>query len=186
VTSKLVSLRFLAAVVGGVLSAGGVAAAATGTLPLPRHDGPVLAAADPTTVPTSVPATVPSTDPTSTPTSTPTTVPPTSVPTTSTTLAPAAAPTGIDCPADVANHGAYVSSVARDRSLHGRDHGAAVSEAARSDCGRAVPSAPSTATTEPPTTLDGSGADVTGGAGHHGAASSNHAATARAGGHGRG
>jgi hypothetical protein len=40
------------------------------------------------------------------------------------------------CPADVKNHGAYVSSVARDKSVTGRDHGKLVSEAAHSDCGK--------------------------------------------------
>jgi hypothetical protein len=40
------------------------------------------------------------------------------------------------CPADVKNHGAYVSSVARDKSALGRDHGARVSAAAKSDCGK--------------------------------------------------
>ena len=42
-----------------------------------------------------------------------------------------------DCPADVKNHGAYVSSVARS-AAHGKDgdHGKAVSAAAKSDCGK--------------------------------------------------
>lgn len=40
------------------------------------------------------------------------------------------------CPADAKNHGAYVSSVAEDRSAGGREHGARVSAAARSDCGK--------------------------------------------------
>lgn len=41
-----------------------------------------------------------------------------------------------ECPADVKNHGQYVSSVARDRSVSGREHGARVSAAAQSDCGK--------------------------------------------------
>ena len=40
------------------------------------------------------------------------------------------------CPTDVKNHGAYVSSVAHDKSLKGRAHGQAVSAAAHSDCGK--------------------------------------------------
>jgi len=40
------------------------------------------------------------------------------------------------CPADVRNHGAYVSSVARDHSDAGAAHGARVSAAAHSDCGK--------------------------------------------------
>jgi hypothetical protein len=41
-----------------------------------------------------------------------------------------------ECPADVKNHGAYVSSVARDKTTSGREHGARVSAAAKSDCGK--------------------------------------------------
>src|SRR4051812_15399346 len=46
-------------------------------------------------------------------------------------------PAPADCPADVKNHGAYVSSVARS-AAHGKDgdHGKAVSAAAKSDCGK--------------------------------------------------
>src|SRR3954453_18631252 len=46
-------------------------------------------------------------------------------------------PAPADCPADVKNHGAYVSSVARS-AAHGRDgdDGKAVSAAAKSDCGK--------------------------------------------------
>ena len=41
-----------------------------------------------------------------------------------------------DCPADVKNHGAYVSSVARGAPKgKGADHGSWVSQAAKSDCG---------------------------------------------------
>jgi outer membrane biosynthesis protein TonB len=40
------------------------------------------------------------------------------------------------CPAKARNHGAYVSSVARDTSVTGQEHGARVSAAARSDCGK--------------------------------------------------
>src|SRR3954464_3163568 len=46
-------------------------------------------------------------------------------------------PAPADCPADVKNHGAYVSSVARS-AAHGKDgdHGKAVSAGAKSDCGK--------------------------------------------------
>ncbi len=40
------------------------------------------------------------------------------------------------CPADVRNHGAYVSSVARDPANAGPQHGAIVAAAAQSDCGK--------------------------------------------------
>ncbi|MEP6696033.1 MAG: hypothetical protein ABJA34_04040 [Pseudonocardiales bacterium] len=40
------------------------------------------------------------------------------------------------CPADVRNHGAYISSVARDRSGTSAEHESRVSAAAHSDCGR--------------------------------------------------
>jgi hypothetical protein len=46
-------------------------------------------------------------------------------------------PTGdVVCPDGVTNHGQAVSRVAKDHSHEGRDHGAAVSEMARSDCGK--------------------------------------------------
>jgi hypothetical protein len=50
--------------------------------------------------------------------------------------APAPAVTPPPCPADVKNHGAYVSQVAHDDSVKGRDHGKLVSAAAQSDCGK--------------------------------------------------
>ena len=52
------------------------------------------------------------------------------------TAAAAATPSLPPCPTDVKNHGEYVSSVAHDKSTKGRDHGAAVSAAAHSDCGK--------------------------------------------------
>jgi len=54
------------------------------------------------------------------------------------------------CPAGVRNHGAYVSSVAKDRSVSGSEHGARVSAAARSNCGK-KPSAGATKPTPLPT-----------------------------------
>src|SRR5687767_10303168 len=53
--------------------------------------------------------------------------------------AEAAAVTPPPCPADVKNHGAYVSSVARGAKadgVQGADRGALVSAAAQSDCGK--------------------------------------------------
>jgi hypothetical protein len=49
---------------------------------------------------------------------------------------PAAPVTAPPCPADVRNHGAYVSSVARDPANAGPQHGAIVAAAAQSDCGK--------------------------------------------------
>ena len=48
------------------------------------------------------------------------------------------------------NHGACVSQVARDRSLQGREHGQAVSQMAKSDCGKV------SSTTSTPTDTGGS------------------------------
>jgi hypothetical protein len=79
-------------------------------------------------------ASTPTTDPTQTPTETPT---PTLSPTAAATAAtPYALPS---CPADVKNHGAYVASVAQ-AAPKGKDgaHGSWVSQAARSDCGKAA------------------------------------------------
>jgi len=58
--------------------------------------------------------------------------------TTTTDQSPAA------CPSGIANHGAYVSSVAKTKPSPGASpgsHGAAVSAAARSDCGKPSPDA---------------------------------------------
>jgi hypothetical protein len=49
---------------------------------------------------------------------------------------PSASTSPKPCPTDVRNHGEYVSSVAHDKSVTGREHGKAVSEAAHSDCGK--------------------------------------------------
>lgn len=81
-------------------------------------------------------ASTPTTGPTQTPTQTPSpTLSPTAAATTAT---PYVLPT---CPADVKNHGAYVSSVAHE-APKGKDgaHGSWVSQAARSDCGKSVDS----------------------------------------------
>ena len=44
--------------------------------------------------------------------------------------------TSADDAAPKDNHGAYVSAVAQDKTLTGREHGKAVSEVARSDAGK--------------------------------------------------
>jgi len=98
----------------GLLFVGGVAAAATGTNPL----SPLLGANE-------------DAGPSSTTTTT--------LGTTTTTDAPIAAAaldTEVICPDDVSNHGEAVSSVATDKSTVGAEHGAAVSDMARSDCGK--------------------------------------------------
>ena len=50
--------------------------------------------------------------------------------------APAVTTATSTCPAGLKNHGAYVSSVAHDKTMVGRAHGAAVSAAAKSTCGK--------------------------------------------------
>jgi uncharacterized membrane protein YgcG len=59
---------------------------------------------------------------------------------------------GGDTAGQPANHGACVSAIARDKSTTGRAHGAAVSAAARSDCGKTTDSPTSPTTTS--TTID--------------------------------
>lgn len=53
-----------------------------------------------------------------------------------TDAAPVSPAATVSCPPDVQNHGQFVSSVARDKTLKGAAHGAAVSAAAQSDCGK--------------------------------------------------
>jgi hypothetical protein len=111
--SRIPRVATIAAV--AVLGFGGVAAAATGTNPL----SPLLGEGLP------VGSTTTSTSSTTT----------TNVPTsTTTTVITSAAP--IVCPADVVNHGDAVSQVAQDPSTTGAEHGQAVSEMAKSDCGK--------------------------------------------------
>jgi hypothetical protein len=99
----------------GLLFVGGVAAAATGTNPL----SPLLNASE-------------DAGPALTTTTT------TTIGTTTTTGAPLAA-TALDTDAvcaEAANHGEAVSTVAKDKSTVGAEHGAAVSKMAQSDCGK--------------------------------------------------
>jgi uncharacterized membrane protein YgcG len=132
-----------------VLSVAGVAAAATGALPERRPDRPVattvlettstspqvtavaVTAVDPTAVdPTAVVS--PSTSPTEVATTTPAEPPGTADVVQGQGALPAIAP---PCPADVVNHGQYVSGVAHD-TPPGPGHGEIVSAAAQSDCGK--------------------------------------------------
>jgi hypothetical protein len=87
--------------------------------------------------------------------------------TTTTTVEPTSTATLPPCTGEEKNHGAYVSSVAKDKTVTGRDHGKLVSEAAKSDCGKqagedgdeqeqaAVAEAPEVEATEAPETEDG-------------------------------
>lgn len=63
---------------------------------------------------------------------------PSASPDATTESSPAPSPTATlpPCTGEEKNHGAYVSSVAKDKSVRGRDHGKLVSEAAHSDCGK--------------------------------------------------
>ena len=112
-----------------------VAAAALG--------GTAVAAGPTAFVPTAGEDTVTAT-PTASPSPEPTVTPPTTG--TSTTTTTEATRTPLPCPSDVANHGAYVSQVAHDKTVKGREHGEAVSEAAHSDCGKPAADATETAT----------------------------------------
>ncbi|MEO8693283.1 MAG: hypothetical protein ABI658_07180 [Acidimicrobiales bacterium] len=99
----------------GLLFVGGVAAAATGTNPL----SPLLGTSEDAG-----------------PSLTTTTTTTTTIGTTTTTGAPVALATEVVCDEDAANHGEAVSAVATDADTVGADHGAAVSEMAKSDCGK--------------------------------------------------
>jgi hypothetical protein len=144
---KFLSTRFAAAAAIGVLSMGGVAAAASGSVqtalanavsPLAdvvTGDGSTTS----TTVADTTSTTVTGTTDTTVADTTSTTVASTTV-TTDTTVAgstdPALTPEQQAACDAATNHGEYVSSVARDHSVTGVDHGQAVSEAAHSDCGK--------------------------------------------------
>lgn len=138
--AKLAGLVVAAAAIGGTA----VAAGSTAFVPTAGEEAV-------TTAPTESPS--------------PATVEPTPEVSTAATASPApeATRTPLPCPSDVANHGAYVSQVAKDRSVTGREHGAAVSEAAKSDCGKPAgedadsekPEAPEVEATEAPESEDG-------------------------------
>jgi hypothetical protein len=66
---------------------------------------------------------------------------------TGTDLAAGLVTPSVTCPSGLANHGAYVSSVAKTKPTPGSSpgaHGAAVSAAAQSDCGKPTPQPSST------------------------------------------
>jgi hypothetical protein len=85
------------------------------------------------------------------------------------------AQTPAPCPSDVKNHGAYVSSVARS-APHGKgaDHGAIVSAAAKSDCGKPAKDSAGGDSTDPESSDAGSDStdpesgDASGDTGTHG------------------
>jgi hypothetical protein len=110
--AKLTGLVVAAAALGGTA----VAAGSTAFVPTAGDETVVTA---PTDSPS--PEVVPTTDPT---------------PDVNADVTPEATRTPLPCPSDVANHGAYVSQVAHDKTVKGREHGQAVSEAAKSDCGK--------------------------------------------------
>lgn len=126
----------LAALVVGALAVGGMAASVGTTSFLP-----VDSSTDVTVSPS--PTEAPDAEDTASPSDAPeasSEASPDVKPTDSVTPAP--------CPTDVKNHGAYVSSVAKDHSTTGREHGQAVSAAAHSDCGKAADSTDATDATD--------------------------------------
>jgi hypothetical protein len=143
--AKLTGLVIAAAAVGGTA----VAAGSTAFVPTSGEDTVVTAPTD-----TPSPEVVPTTDPTPE----------------AADVTPEATRTPLPCPSDVANHGAYVSQVAHDKTLKGREHGKAVSEAAHSDCGKPdgaaadaeSSDAPEVEATEAPETPDADDADESG------------------------
>src|SRR5205807_4419091 len=118
--SALVAKAKVAGLLGAAVAAGGIGGTVALTHVSPAAPQQVVTtsasstAADPETNQAQDPGTTQAPDPESTPAATP---PP--------------------CPGDVKNHGAYVSSVARS-AAHGKGahHGAVVSAAAKSDCGK--------------------------------------------------
>ena len=176
--SPLVAKAKVAGLLGAALAAGGVGGtvALTHVTPASHQSVQQTAAdtnADPETTDASTPRT---TDPETSDAQSPAT-------TTTQTPAP--------CPSDVKNHGAYVSSVARS-AAHGKgaDHGAVVSAAAKSDCGKpAKDSTGSGGSTDPESSDAGSGStdpesgDASG-SGSQGATHSSHAPAAAQ--HGKG
>ncbi|MDQ1725368.1 MAG: hypothetical protein QOG52_2396, partial [Frankiaceae bacterium] len=81
------------------------------------------------------------------------TVTPTSTETPTVTPTPTPTPT-VSCPVPDGNHGDNVSAVARDKSKEGVEHGKAVSEMAKSDCGKSHEDADSPEPTETPDAND--------------------------------
>ena len=126
-------------VVAAALSAGGVG----GVVALSQvadSSSTAVTVADATSSPT------PTDGPTDSPTASPTDSPSDS-PSAADSVVAAVSPTSTayvlpSCPADVKNHGAYVSSVAHSAPKgKGGEHGSWVSQAAQSDCGKPSPDA---------------------------------------------
>ena len=113
--AKLTGLVVAAAAIGGTA----VAAGSTAFVPTSGEDTSTTVTSSPTPEPTEAAP-----------------LPEPSEATEQTTADPAETRTPLPCPTDVKNHGAYVSEVARDKTVTGREHGKAVSEAAHSDCGK--------------------------------------------------
>jgi hypothetical protein len=132
--------RFAAFTAAGVLSLGGVAAAATGTNLLK----PVLDAGGAPAFPRASTTTVVTTTTTARPTTTTVVVTSAASDLTTTTVLPEGTSTSVPLPPGVdpnlcetaRNHGEAVSTVAKDSSTTGAEHGAAVSAVAQSDCGK--------------------------------------------------
>lgn len=142
-----------------VVLAGTAEAASSADLFL--DDTPTVVQTEPTTpedCPTEEPLTDPSIDPSDEQPASPTDEPteevttetaPTDEPTAEPTDDPTGEPTTDAC-ADAKNHGEYVSGVAKD-APPGPGHGAAVSEAARSDCGKRTTDSDSSDSEDPAT-----------------------------------
>jgi len=124
-------------IVAAALSAGGAGGVVALSQVANTADTAVTVAADATPTPTDSPTDSPTASPTASPSDSPT----------ATDAAAAATPTSTayvlpSCPADVKNHGAYVSSVAKSAPKGaGGEHGSWVRQAAQSDCGKPTPGA---------------------------------------------
>jgi hypothetical protein len=158
-------------VVAAALSAGGAGGAVALSQVANTSTTAVAVAADATATP----------EATVTPSETPTGTPTESA--TEEAAGPAASPTSTayvlpSCPADVKNHGAYVSSVAKSAPKGaGGEHGTWVSQAANSDCGKPSPGASESADAQdsPETEVQGSKSPKPAKtAGHHSRSSKRH------------
>jgi hypothetical protein len=128
-------------IVTAALAAGGTGGMVALSQVSNSSDTAVTVSADATATPTESPTVSPTDSPTATPdvTATDAAAP---VPTSTAYVLPS-------CPADVKNHGAYVSSVAKGapKGAHG-EHGGWVRQAAQSDCGKPTPGATDSADTQ--------------------------------------
>jgi hypothetical protein len=132
----------------GIATAAVATAGMAGALPAPAQN--TVAAVVNAVTPLDLPRAAVATDVTTDPTTDVTTDPTTDVTTDPSTTLPGDGDGTGDDPVESgtpANHGACVSAIAKDKSVTGREHGQAVSEAARSDCGKTVTSTPTTTST---------------------------------------